>query len=89
MIKNVNNVRPGNTDSQAPDFILHVDGNNPSPANFPGLVSGTTVMIAPGPYAVFETKPTKSVQYNVGYSSDCVGVINEPTQKFHDRLVSL
>jgi hypothetical protein len=81
VVKDVNNMPPGFSDSQAPDFILHVDGNDPAPANFPGSGSGTTVLIAPGPYVVFETKPTPSPQYNVGYSSDCVGVINEGETK--------
>ena len=75
------NSPPSFSDSQAPDFVLHVDGNDPAPANFPGSGSGTTVMIAPGQYAVFATKPTPPPQYNVGYSSDCVGEINDGETK--------
>jgi hypothetical protein len=64
----------------AADFTLHVDGNNPSPADFPGSESGIDVSLAPGPYAVTETKPTipSSIghQYNSDYSSDCTGTIS-------------
>jgi hypothetical protein len=41
----------------ANDFIMHVNGNNPSPFDFAGSESGTNVSISQGPYAVTETKP--------------------------------
>jgi hypothetical protein len=41
----------------ANDFIIHVNGNNPSPFDFPGSESGTSVSIGSRPYAVTETKP--------------------------------
>lgn len=34
------------------DFTMHVNGNNPSPTDFPGSASGVTVYLAPRPYAV-------------------------------------
>jgi hypothetical protein len=38
------------------DFTLHVDGNNPSPADLPGSEAGIDVSLAAGPYAVTEIK---------------------------------
>jgi len=73
----------------ANDFIIHVNGNNPSPFDFSGSESGTSVSIAPGPYAVTETKPTTNF-FSAIFSKDCNGEINDGdtktcmvTNKFH------
>jgi hypothetical protein len=67
----------------ASDFIMHVNGNNPSPFNFPGSESGTSVSIAPGQYAVTETKPTSasSLGFTATFSKDCNGEINDGDTK--------
>jgi hypothetical protein len=70
--------------STASDFIIHVNGNNPSPYDFPGSESGTNVAIADGPYAVTETKPiegTASHGFFASYSDDCEGTINNGETK--------
>jgi len=76
----------------ASDFTMHVNGNNPSPFDFPGSESGTSVSIAPGSYAVSETKPTLSSSqgFKATFSKDCTGEINDGdtktcivTNKFH------
>jgi hypothetical protein len=68
---------PGEVPSQAPDFIIMVDGTNVAPSVFPGSESGFTVKLAPGPYAVIELKPEPaSFQYNAQYSADCIGTIS-------------
>jgi hypothetical protein len=74
------------------DFTMHVNGNNPSPFDFPGSESATSVSIAPGPYAVTKTKPTLSCSqgFKAIFSKDCIGEINDGvtktcivTNKFH------
>ena len=65
------------------DFTMHVNGNNPSPTDFPGSTPGVTVFLAPGPYAVTESipPPTNFGTYSASYSSDCVGTINAGESK--------
>jgi hypothetical protein len=69
----------------ASDFTMHVNGNNPSPFEFPGSESGTTISIAPGPYAVTETKPDLALSQGQGFkatfSKDCTGEINDEDTK--------
>jgi hypothetical protein len=74
--------------SNAPDFTLHINGNNPSPTDFPGLESGTNIALGAGQYAVTETKPVEprmltgsSQHYIATYSSDCTGTINDGQTK--------
>jgi hypothetical protein len=70
--------------SNAPDFTMHVNGNNTSPTDFPGSESGVDVQLAAGPYGVTETNPIStdtSHIYNANYSSDCVGTINDGETK--------
>jgi hypothetical protein len=85
VIKHVDNSGAGGLRATANDFILHVNGNNPSPFDFPGSESGTKVAIAQGPYAVTESKPpgpyTFTNGYFVSYSSDCVGDIGDGETK--------
>ena len=63
----------------ANDFIIHVNGNNPSPFDFPGSESGISVLIGPEPYAVTETKPPipslVSLLFSANYSKDCTGLL--------------
>jgi hypothetical protein len=63
----------------ASDFTMHVNGNNPSPFDFAGSESGTSVSIAPGSYAVTEAKPTmeSGLGFLATFSKDCNGEINE------------
>jgi hypothetical protein len=70
----------------ANDFIIHVNGNNPSPFEFAGSESGTNVSIAKGPYAVTETKPQisilgTSVIISSNYSKDCTEIIKDRETK--------
>jgi hypothetical protein len=63
---------------------MHVNGNNPSPTDFPGSESGTNVAIGQGPYAVTESNPVQNnpgFGYFASYSSDCVGTINDGETK--------
>jgi hypothetical protein len=59
------------------DFIMYVNGNNVSIATFHGLESGMDIELSPGRYSVTESKPHCPPYYNVEYSPDCVGRINE------------
>lgn len=74
----------------ANNFIMHVNGNNPSPFEFAGSESGTNVSIGQGPYAVTETKPLIPSPYSsfidgyppimvfsANYSKDCTGTIKD------------
>jgi hypothetical protein len=67
------------------DFIIHVNGNNPSPFDFPGSESGTSVSIGPGPYAVTETKPSVPslvpMLFSANYSKDCTKVLKNGENK--------
>ena len=69
----------------ANDFIIHVNGNNPSPFDFPGSESGTSVSIGQGPYAVTETKPSVPsllpLLFSANYSKDCNGVLETEENK--------
>ena len=49
----------------ASDSTIHVNGNNPSPFDYPGSESVTSVSITPDPYAVTETKPI--LNSNLGF----------------------
>jgi hypothetical protein len=70
VIKNVINDNGGTaTPSQ---FTITVNGNNPSPASFPGLSAGTTVTLNAGSYTVTETGPNG---YLSTFSADCTGSI--------------
>jgi hypothetical protein len=42
----VNNI--GNPLISPADFIMHINGNNPSPTDFPGSVAGELVFLVPG-----------------------------------------
>jgi hypothetical protein len=46
-----NSISGGSANVRANDFIMHVNGNNPSPTDFPGSESGTNVAIGQGHYA--------------------------------------
>ncbi len=81
VITHVDNSNPniGGSSSGEQDFTMHVNGNNTSPTDFPGSEPGVNVQLAAGPYGVTETKPISTNtghQYNVGFSSDCVGTFN-------------
>jgi hypothetical protein len=70
----------------AGDFTIHVNGNNPSPTDFPGSADGVTVFLAPGPYAVTEEFSNHSPISNYGpyfhsFSQDCVGSIGDGESK--------
>ena len=56
------------------DFTIGVTGNNPSPSQFPGSSSGTTVTLGQGSYQVTETGIVAN--YDPTYSSDCSGTIS-------------
>ena len=67
--------------SQASDFIMTVNGNNPSPAVFRGEESqqgGTTVNVGPGPYSVNESEDSR---YQTTLSRDCTGVMQTGESK--------
>ena len=67
----------------AADFAIHINGNNPSPTDFPGSAAGITVFLDPGPYAVTETVaiPDYYGVYYHSYSQDCAGRINDGESK--------
>src|SRR6266487_4701359 len=70
VVKNViNNDRGTNRPS---DFMIFVTGNSPSPNNFPGSASGTSVSIQAGNYEVVEASVSG---YTTTYSSSCSGSI--------------
>ncbi|HJT83692.1 MAG TPA: beta-propeller fold lactonase family protein [Nitrososphaeraceae archaeon] len=55
------------------DFTITVNGKDPQPTSFPGSSAGVTVNLKKGSYSVTETSPS---DYNVEYSSSCLGSIN-------------
>src|SRR5918996_1640781 len=61
-------------------YTIHINGNNPSPAFFPGSAVGTTVMIGPGEYSVTEEIPRSpyfpSPNIRTHSSPDCNGAIS-------------
>src|SRR5919106_25280 len=62
------------------DFIITINGNNPTPSSFAGSSSGTTITINKGKYNVTEAGSDISNDYIPGfytpnYSSDCAGTI--------------
>jgi hypothetical protein len=67
------------------DFTLRVNGNNPSPTEFPGSAAGVTVFLAPGPYAVTEEfsnhPPSNYGTWLQTFLQDCVGSINDGESK--------
>jgi hypothetical protein len=70
----------------AADWVMHVNGNNPSPTDFPGSTAGVTVFLAPGPYAVTEDYSNHPPDPDVGlytqsFSQDCVGTISAGESK--------
>ena len=74
VIKHVDDSQVSGVTDTASDFTMHVNGNNPSPFDFPGSESGSSVSIALGPYAVTETKPmllspNKRISYRLKISS--------------------
>src|SRR5919107_557928 len=52
------------------DFIITINGNNPTPSSFAGSSSGTTITLKPGSYSVTETGPPG---YTADYSDCCNG----------------
>ena len=73
VIKHVDDSQVSGVTDTASDFTMHVNGNNPSPFDFPGSESGSSVSIAPGPYAVTETKPMhfNGHSFSATFSKDC------------------
>jgi uncharacterized repeat protein (TIGR01451 family) len=60
------------------NFIIHVIGNNPLPATFPGSSAGVDVSLNAGTYSVTE----ESLAGYVGtYSADCAGAISNGENK--------
>jgi len=64
----------------ATDFTMHANGNNPSITDFPGSELGVNVTLSSGSYAITESKPESS-HYLAGYSSSCIGTINNDETK--------
>jgi Zn finger protein HypA/HybF involved in hydrogenase expression len=54
------------------DFVIHVTGNNPTPANFNASSTGTDVTLGPGTFSVTEAP---SAVFNPSFSSECSGTI--------------
>jgi len=94
VIKNVSNPPINESESTtndlrslftANDFIMHVNGNNPFPYEFPGSESGTSILIGAGSYAVTETKPSNpgiaEVVFSANYSKDCTGILKDGENK--------
>ena len=70
VVKNVVNDDRGT--KKPSDFMIFVTGNSPSPNNFPGSASGTSVSIQAGNYRVIEASISG---YTTTYSSGCSGSI--------------
>ena len=70
VVKNVINDDRGT--KKPSDFMIFVTGNSPSPNNFPGSASGTSVSIQAGKYEVVEASVSG---YTKTYSSGCSGSI--------------
>ena len=58
------------------DFIITINGNNPTPSSFAGSSSGTTITLKPGSYSVTETGPPG---YTADYSDGCNGSVKAGT----------
>src|SRR5919205_2456722 len=56
------------------DFIITVNGNNPTPSSFRGSSSGTIIELSKGKYEVTESGSTTN--YNSTLSNGCSGTIN-------------
>src|ERR687890_1151575 len=56
------------------DFIITINGNNPTPSSFAGSSSGTTVELSKGKYEV--TESGSIANYNSTLSNECSGTIN-------------
>ena len=54
------------------DFVIHVTGNNPTPANFNASSTGTDVTLGSGSFSVTEAP---SAVFNPSFSSECSGSI--------------
>jgi hypothetical protein len=54
------------------DFVIHVTGNNPTPANFNASSTGTVVTLGLGPFSVTEAP---SAIFTPSFSSECSGTI--------------
>jgi hypothetical protein len=54
------------------DFVIHVTGNNPTPANFNASSTGTDVTLGSGSFSVTEAP---SAVFNPSFSSECSGTI--------------
>ena len=64
----------------ANDFIIHVNGKELSPYEFPGSELGTNVALGSGPYTVTETNPVQNEnhrEYFASYFTEWVGTIND------------
>gem|GEM_PF-1426776 len=70
VVKNVINHDRGT--KKPSDFTIFITGNSPSPNNFHGSTSGTSISIQPGTYKVIEDAISG---YATTYSSDCSGSI--------------
>jgi hypothetical protein len=44
------------------DYIINVEGNNPSPSQFPGSSTGTDVTLGPGDYVITEPFPNTGIE---------------------------
>jgi YVTN family beta-propeller protein len=66
-------INEGGGNKNPSDFIVTVNGNNPTPSSFAGSSSGTTVQLSIGKYEVTESGPTTN--YNSTLSNECSGTI--------------
>ena len=80
VVTHVNNSIPDSKKYEASDFIMRVNGNNPSFTDFPGSASGVKVSLGAGSYAIIESKPESS-NYSSNYSEDCTGIIRNDETK--------
>lgn len=80
VIKNLTCTRSGQTEIPCPegvgpeDFTITVEGNNPSPSQFPGSEQGTLVTLGAGGYSVSENRSGELEQYewSASFSGDCI-----------------
>jgi hypothetical protein len=61
------------------DFTMLVDGNQPTPASFPGSESGIEVDLLAGAYSISETGPSG---YAASYSEGCSGAVAAGETKY-------
>lgn len=54
------------------DFIIHLNGNNPSLTEFPGSNKGVNISLRTGPYSV-TVSTSADINYSTTYSSECTG----------------